>query len=286
MFGSILIHRASLVKMRVPNPTITADSLIRSPHLIIQRGISMTEIENFNSSRVCDIVTKSPGRASVFTRHGIDFCCGGTNPLSQTCMDLGLSISEVVNDLIEFDHRNQSNEIENYDSMTSSELCDLIEERHHAFLRQILPVIGIHADKVAKVHGGNEPSLLEVRNTFNQLRADLEPHMMKEEMILFPLIKKLDRSTSLPESHCGSVRNPIRAMFMEHHAAGEALSKLRVLTNSYSPPNHACNTYRALFSELETLEADMHAHIHLENHVLFVRAQMLERDLMRSTNPA
>ena len=231
-------------------------------------------------TRVCDIVTELPVRAAVLSQFGIDFCCGGRETLSQVCEEKGIEIEDVTSQIANIDSMNNNSVRSEFDNMSSTELCDHIENTHHNFLKRHLPITSLHAEKVARVHGEREPHLKEIAHVFGDLKAELEPHMMKEEQILFPLIRLLDSSTTLPEVHCGSVRNPIRAMFYEHDLAGQALRKLRELTNSYTPPDHACNTYRALFGELELLEKDTHIHIHKENHVLFVKAQEIERRLM------
>jgi len=234
---------------------------------------------DFAGARVCDIVSELPARAAVLSKYNIDFCCGGQEPLAQVCKDKGIEVEMVAREIQSIDSMNSESERDQFEKMTATELCDHIESTHHRFLQENLPIISAHADKVARVHGGNNPSLVEIARVFAELRAELEPHLMKEERILFPLIRQLDSATELPEMHCHSVQNPIRAMFMEHHSAGAALSKLNELSNSYTPPPQACNTYRALFGELALLEKDTHIHIHKENHILFVKAQELEMAL-------
>jgi regulator of cell morphogenesis and NO signaling len=118
--------------------------------------------------------------------------------------------------------------------------------------------------------------LRPLAETFRPMRAGLEGHPMKEEMVLFPLIRQLESSGVDRAFHCGSVRHPVRAMVMEHDSAGEALARLRELTGGYTPPNDACNTFRAFYAELAELERDLHRHIHLENNILFPRAVKLE----------
>jgi regulator of cell morphogenesis and NO signaling len=235
-------------------------------------------------SRVCDIVTELPVRGAVLSKFGIDFCCGGKQALATACEEKGIELEEVIREIHDIDVMNNESEMGELENMSATELCDHIESRHHNFLRQHLPTISAHAEKVALVHGGREPRLKEIARVFAELKEGLEPHMMKEETILFPLIRLLDSSTSLPDMHCGSVRSPIRAMFVEHDSAGLALARLRELSDSYTPPLHACNTYRALFGELELLEKDTHIHIHKENHVLFVKAQEIERDLLQQAS--
>ncbi|MGB7343565.1 MAG: hemerythrin domain-containing protein [Pirellulaceae bacterium] len=131
-------------------------------------------------------------------------------------------------------------------------------------------------EKVARVHGDKEPRLATVRQVFVALKNELEPLMMKEEKILFPIIRQMEASASSPEFHCGGVANPIRQMEHEHDQAGNALAILNEATDGYVPPEWACNTYRAMLDSLENLEADMHQHIHKENNVLFPKAIELE----------
>ncbi len=131
--------------------------------------------------------------------------------------------------------------------------------------------------KVARVHGDKESRLVELRDLFLALAAHLATHLMKEEQVLFPLIRRIESSATRPMSHCSSVANPIHRMEFEHDEAGEVLAQLRQLTEDYTPLEWACNTYRALFDALRTFEQDMHQHVHKGNNLLFPRAIALER---------
>jgi len=103
--------------------------------------------------------------------------------------------------------------------------------------------------------------------------------MMKEEQVLFPMIRELETATSMPSFHCGSIAHPIRQMELEHDSAGDALAILSKSTDGYQPPEWACNTHRAMLDGLQTFEKDLHQHIHKENNVLFPKAIQLEADL-------
>ena len=76
-----------------------------------------------------------------------------------------------------------------------------------------------------------------------------------------------------------SVRNPIWVMEQEHESAGNALREMRRLTADYRLPEDGCRSYQALLDGLQTLEADLHEHIHLENNILFPKAVQLEESL-------
>ncbi|HSV13163.1 MAG TPA: hemerythrin domain-containing protein, partial [Tepidisphaeraceae bacterium] len=131
--------------------------------------------------------------------------------------------------------------------------------------------------KIAARHGEHRPALVQVQRVFAELKAEMDSHMMKEERILFPLCRQLDTADALPSSHCGSVANPIEVMIREHDHAGDALARIRALTDTYTVPADACNTYRALFDSLQQLERDMHQHVHKENNILFPKAIRQER---------
>jgi regulator of cell morphogenesis and NO signaling len=239
-----------------------------------KKEFSMNRIDT--NCSVGALVREKPSRSRVFDRFEIDFCCGGKVSLEQACTKHGVPLEQIVAELESEDAQSTSSTLVDADAMTLSELCDHIEATHHAYLRQELPRLDEMTAKVARVHGDKEPKLLEIRAAFVELEAELMPHMMKEEQILFPIIRKLEASTARPEFHCGSVSNPIRRMENEHDHAGDTLKRLRQLTNDYTPPGWACNTYRALFDGLRELEENMHQHVHKENNVLFVKAAELE----------
>ena len=108
-------------------------------------------------------------------------------------------------------------------------------------------------------------------------------HMKKEELILFPFIRKMAKAkqenTKLDTPNFGTVQNPIEMMMEEHTTEGDRFRKIETLSNNYTPPEDACNTYRVTFALLNEFEQDLHMHIHLENNILFPRAIELEKQL-------
>lgn len=227
-------------------------------------------------STVGDLVRQSPSRARVFEGLKIDYCCGGKVSLTRACEKRGIAIDEVLLQIDQCDSDMDGNESLDPDAMALAELADHIEATHHAYLREELPRLEWMTEKVSRVHGDKEPRLLRVREAFIALKAELEPHMLKEEQILFPIVRELEASGSATDSPCGSIANPIRQMEHEHDQAGDALAILRESTEGFVPPEWACNTYRAMLDSLQKLEADMHQHIHKEYNVLFPKAIELE----------
>jgi len=237
---------------------------------------------------VGELVRERPARSRVFEALDIDYCCGGKLPLEQACKKKGLDVEDVRRRLAESDAAQEATDLVDADAMGLAELADHIQHVHHDYLKAELPRLDAITEKVARVHGENEPRLADVRHAFVKLRDELVPHMMKEEIVLFPLIRQLESHANespnepLEQFHCGSVQNPIRQMMIEHDHSGDELAVMREKTDGFTPPEWACNTYRAMLDALAALEKDMHQHIHKENNVLFIKAVELETQLTSS----
>ena len=230
------------------------------------------------------IVAQRLGRARVFERLGIDYCCHGATPLAEACAERSLDVDRVMAEIAESDLREVNEDFDRIDgsAMTAGELADHIVGTHHAFLRRELPSLCDLMDKVAAAHGATHPELADLSSTLTDLRQELESHMIKEERVLFPLIKQLEAARELFPIHCGTVENPIRVMEHEHETVGSALGRIRILTGTYQAPADGCASFRALYDGLARLESDLHLHIHKENNILFPRAAAFESALRQA----
>ena len=132
-------------------------------------------------------------------------------------------------------------------------------------------------------HGDRHPELFEINRIFNESARDLASHFQKEENVLFPFIESLVKAQQsgepLGEIHFGTVENPIAMMMHEHSVEGDRFEEIVKLTNGYTPPADACNTYKVTFAMLQEFENDLNRHIHLENNILFPKAIALEKQL-------
>ena len=221
------------------------------------------------------IVTEHPDRARELERRGLDYCCGGDRSLEGACRDAGLDALEVTAALNSQDAHGPAA----WATMSPIELIDHLEATHHAYLHAELPRLGALAEKVTEAHGERHPELTEIGDTLVELRTDLEPHLAKEEHVLFPMIRELMASETAPAFHCGSLANPISVMLVEHDRVGELLSRLRGLTDGNTTPADGCSSYGAFSRGLAELEADTHLHVHKENNLLF--PAVIERERTR-----
>jgi regulator of cell morphogenesis and NO signaling len=219
------------------------------------------------------LVTEHPELARELERLGLDYCCGGDRSLEGACRDAGLDALEVTAALNAQDSIGPAA----WATMSPIELVDHLEATHHAYLHAELPRLAALAKKVTEVHGERHPELTEIGDTLVELRTDLEPHLEKEERVLFPMIRELMATETAPTFHCGSLANPISVMLVEHDRVGELLSRLREFTDGYTTPADGCASYEAFSRGLAELEADTHLHIHKENNLLFPAVTERER---------
>jgi regulator of cell morphogenesis and NO signaling len=227
------------------------------------------------ATMLAEAVDANPELAREFESRGLDYCCGGQRTLSEACALVGLDLAATV---AELSHVGATSGAARWTTMSADELVGHLESTHHRYLWEEMPRVSALVEKIVSVHGDRHPELVEIASCFAQVRADLEPHMVKEERMLFPMIRELAASTDLPAFQCGSLRNPISVMLSEHDAVGDLLAKLRRLTDGYTPPADGCGSYVACFAAMADLEADTHLHIHKENNVLFPMVVQLESD--------
>ncbi|MDP7639874.1 MAG: iron-sulfur cluster repair di-iron protein [Candidatus Hydrogenedentes bacterium] len=223
-----------------------------------------------------ELVAERIARSRVLEKYGIDYCCGGDKPLTDACALRGIPVEEVLADLNEAELALPETEDIDYNSMVLDQLVDHILSTHHAYLAEELPRLLGLAKKVAKAHADSDPRVPEFTSLVRALVEELNMHLGKEEQILFPFILQIVRSDTLPMMPFGTIANPIAAMESEHDSAGEALRRLRILSDDYTEPAWACDTYRALLDGLRGFELDLHQHIHKENNILFHKVIALE----------
>ena len=248
-------------------------------------NIFMTEQEAFQQLTLSQIVTKDHHAASVFEKYSLDFCCKGNKSLGEACKEKGINTEQILSELQNNSLVSKENAFR-FNEWELDFLADYIINNHHQYVRNAIPVISAHAEKVASVHGKRHPETVEVSKVFSVVYKDLRQHIMKEEEILFPYIKylvKVKNNCAKPEApYFGTIKNPINMMEAEHTSAGDNLFNIRKLTDNYSLPADACTTYTTYYKELKEFEEDLHKHVYLENYILFPKAVKLEEKIFNS----
>ncbi|MCE9851276.1 iron-sulfur cluster repair di-iron protein [Shewanella chilikensis] len=222
--------------------------------------------------RVGELVAEDFRNAHVFSRFGIDFCCGGGRSLASACERADAEPTEVLHALSQLAAEGTPDDA--LAKLPLGELIDHIEATHHKYIRDTAPLLLEYAQKMVRAHGEHYEEIKPLAGWIRALMDDLLPHLQKEEQILFPAIRALSQGQEF-NTCFGHIGNPIRAMEYEHDEAGQILAKLQQLTNHYQAPEHACTTWRVCYATLAEFEADLHRHIHLENNLLFPKALAL-----------
>ena len=230
-------------------------------------------METNTNTTVRSIVLENPQAFRVFEAYRIDYCCGGERPLEEACRHANVAVETVLNEL----ERTAASEAvpEDWSKASLAALADHIVEKHHGFVRRESARLTELLQKVKVHHLAGHPELNRAGELFGALSSELTMHMMKEEQVLFPMIKRLEaatRNSAAAGSAFCSMEFPVRQMMLEHDDAGELLHGIRKETSEFQAPPDACPSFRALYQGLKDFELDLHQHIHLENNILFPRA--------------
>lgn len=229
---------------------------------------------------VGEVVAENYKAASIFKSHGIDFCCKGNRSIEDVCNINELKVEDLLNELNDTLKETATGETD-YKSWPLDLLADYIEKKHHTYVENKITEIRPYLDKVARVHGDRHPELHEIKQQFEASAGELTMHMKKEELVLFPFIRKLvkakEENVKIEKPNFNTLANPIEMMKHDHDEEGERFRKIAALSNNYTPPSDACNTYRVTYALLQEFENDLHLHIHLENNILFPESILLEK---------
>ncbi|MGC9353003.1 MAG: iron-sulfur cluster repair di-iron protein [Mariniphaga sp.] len=232
-----------------------------------------------SATPVGEVVKTNFKAANMFQANKIDYCCGGNQTISEACEKAGVQPDQLIQQL-ETVLQDSDPDAEYINNLELSALADYIVNRHHAYVRKNIPFLKQNLDKITEVHGANHPELVRVRDEFYASAGELTMHMQKEELLLFPYVKKMEEAQkaneNLPSPPFGKVANPIAAMMAEHENEGERYMRISEQTNNYQVPADGCTTYEVTLKQLADFEKDLHRHIHLENNILFPKAKLME----------
>lgn len=240
-------------------------------------------MENLANEKIGDIVSENFKTAAVFSKYGLDFCCGGQVTIEKAADRKGINKENLLQDIKQV-LKEGANEQIDFNSWPADLITSYIIKTHHRFVREKTPILTAFLDKLCKVHGNSHPELHEINILFGECAAELGQHMVKEEGVLFPAIEAMEESKTNNKPYTkppfGSIQNPINMMMHEHEGEGQRFEKIAELTNNYTAPADACSTYRVTFDMLAEFEQDLHKHIHLENNILFPKSIKMEETLV------
>lgn len=233
-----------------------------------------------------ELVAEDYRMASIFKNSGIDFCCNGNRSIADASAKKNIDVDSLMAKLKEVRNQNAGAQTD-YHTWPLDLLADYIEKKHHRYVEQRSLELKAYLQKIAQVHGDRHPELVEVEELFKKSAGELAVHMKKEELMVFPRIRKLAQAklqgTEVKASPMGNVDTSVKALMHDHDTQGETFRRIAELTDNYQMPADGCNTYRVSFAMLKEYEDDLHLHIHLENNILFPKAVAIEEEFLAAT---
>lgn len=217
---------------------------------------------SFAQQKLSELAVSIPGATKIFREYDLDFCCGGSVLLEVAAQQKNLNLAEIEKRLTDLQQSKAENNDKDWTSASYAEMIDHIITRFHNRHREQLPELITLAEKVENVHSDRDDCPIGVAAQLEKIYAELSQHLMKEEQILFPMIKM---------GNYAMASMPIRVMEMEHDEAGQDVEVIKSLTNNCTLPADACFSWKALYSGINEFIDDLIHHIHLENNILFPR---------------
>ncbi len=232
---------------------------------------------------ISEIVSKDIRTAEVFSKYGIDYCCGGNVKLIELCRSNNIDLFTLSQELESVQYSPLDDSLD-FASWKLDQLINYIVDTHHSYIVQASELLISLCLKVSQAHGSLHPELIKIRELVLSLLEELSSHMNKEERVLFPyaliLINSDRTGDRFPVSGLNNASNPIHIMESEHETVGHILQQIEDLSNHYNIPEDACAYYRLLYNNLKELQADIHQHVHLENNILFPGIIKLENKIL------
>ena len=232
------------------------------------------------SASVADIALRFPHAIDILNKHHLDYCCNGKKLFDDVCKRNNLDPEQIWQEVQYTNGGSSAGKSDRFESWNLTLLVDYIVMNHHVYVTSAIPEIKGLLDKVCSAHGDDQPYLLGVREKFNSLSEELLSHMPKEEQLLFPAIKRIEQNTlhTKDSFSADNLTIPIMVMEHEHEVAGDLVKSIRTLTNNFMPPAFACPTFLITYKMLQEFDNDLMQHIHLENNILFPKAQLLSQN--------
>jgi regulator of cell morphogenesis and NO signaling len=238
-------------------------------------------MENLKDKTIGAFVAQDFRTAAVFSKYQIDFCCKGNRTINEVCEKQNIDSDTLLQNVYDV-LQSENNSGIDFNSWPLDLLVDYIEKTHHRYVEEKTGIILQFLNKLCSVHGANHPELFKINELFAEGAGELSQHMKKEELMLFPFIKRMvntkESNGVLSQPSFGTVSNPIAMMMQEHENEGDRFREIANLTNNYTAPADGCTTYKVAFAMLQEFEQDLHKHIHLENNILFPKAVILEEE--------
>ncbi len=251
--------------------------------------------KEMKSRSLKELVLAEGALAHLFERYGIDYACHGNVSLEAACTQRGLNTDTVLSEMDKLKLARPYSFLHG-DLWDEEFLVEYIVENHHRYCHATIPMLLEQLSKLCeagaplngtRVPGDRYAFVKPVLFLFQRAAHEIEQHMRKEEMILFPYIKSLASAREFgrrrPLAPFLTLDGPVAKMEEEHIEIAQVFAKIRGLLSDFVIPEHASPMHIAVITGMQAFINDLHQHVHLENNLLFPRARALEEKFDKRT---
>ncbi len=228
--------------------------------------------------KIQDLAKADFANIQLFQSYHLDFFCKGNLTLEEALMNAEVQPTEFLKKLSAIQEDPQKKYEVDVAHWPLDLLADYIQKTHHRFTDQLL--INIREKIIDSLKEGIQESkeIEQIKVSFEQLAQELGAHMKREELILFPMIKKIIAVRGkLENPREKSVKQPVDKMIHEHDTQFLLVKEIKRLLGSNSLNESVSKEYKEIAALLNELFLDLSLHLHLENNILFPKAVELEK---------
>lgn len=243
-----------------------------------------TTMENIDKKPIGQIVAEDSRTYLVFENHKIDYYNKGRQSLQEVAEEHKIDLQALISEIAK-KKESSSEEDPGFNSWPLDALSEYIVKKYHRQADQQIIVIKATLDKACQESGEQYPVILEIKKLFDQAAGIVAVHQKKEELILFPYIRKMAEATKNNKDFVRppatkSVASPVDMLTHEHHQQSDLFQKIAELSHDYSLPEGVDGSFKDCLHLLEEFEYRLQQHLHLENNILFPKALKLEKELV------
>ena len=240
-------------------------------------------MENIEELTLGQIAAEDPRTCSVFEKYKVDYYNNGKRNFREVADEQNLDIATLKNEIEKVSEGSVENDSD-FNSWDLAVLADYIVETHHKYAEKQIQIIKHELEKVCQALSAQFPELEEVKKLFNTVAGEIVVHQKKEELILFPYIKKMadalrNNKPFVRPPMTKSAEKPVDMLTHEHTKQGEDFKKIAELTKDHTLQFNNDASLSGLMNFFKEFESNLHRHIHLENNILFPKALRPDREL-------
>jgi len=240
-------------------------------------------MENLDKKPIGQIVADDFRTYPVFESHKIDYYNKGKRALDEVAGEHKIDLQSLKNEIAGTKEIPSEGD-DDFNSCELDALAEYIVKTYHRNADKQILVIKPALEKASQEYGERYPALLEIKKLFDEAAGVIAVHQKKEELILFPFIRKMadakkNNKEFVKPPATKSVESPVDMLTHEHYKQSDLFQKIADLSQDYTSPGGIDGTFKGSLRLLKEFELNLHKHLHLENNILFPKALKLEKEL-------